>query len=110
MWTVIPFGWLWLASLLSSTVYVIYLIALIGAPATMVLDAWALHRLQAAYLRLRGRSPVSDADSMDADRRGRRKWRLLDVLSRRLGASSADRLPVLVLRTGRDALWHAMAR
>jgi hypothetical protein len=46
----------------------------------MVLDAWALHRLQAAYLRLRGRSPVSDADSVDADRRGRRKWRLLDVL------------------------------
>jgi hypothetical protein len=54
MWTAIPIGWIWIASLLSSTGYVIYLIALLGAPPTIAFDAWILRRLNDAYVRLRG--------------------------------------------------------
>jgi hypothetical protein len=55
LWTAIPAGWLRLAAELSDRAFTVYLLALLGCPASMILWAWGLHRLNARYLALRGK-------------------------------------------------------
>jgi hypothetical protein len=83
LWTVIPFGWLRLAATLSSTYATIYLLAIIGAPLTMVAWGWCLYRLNYAYLRRTGRAPPAPAPGWErpavGPRRDRGQMMVIDV-------------------------------
>ena len=87
LWTVIPFGWLQLSASLSDSYTRIYVLALLGCPAAMMLWGWGLYRVNRLYLRLCERSRGSGrlGDSPPA---------LLDVL---LVASAALALILLAV-------------
>ena len=50
LWIGIPLAWVWGASQLVSEYPVVYALAILGCPATMVAWAWVLHRLNAIHL------------------------------------------------------------
>ena len=78
LWTGIPLAWMRIAGWLSSTGYLAYLIAFCGCVATMAGWGWGLARLNALYLRLRGRdSSHAAAKWVPGDRR---ELTLLDKL------------------------------
>jgi hypothetical protein len=78
LWTGIPLAWMRIAGWLSSTGYVAYAIAFCGCITTMVGWGWGLARLNAVYLRLRGREPSSARPTWGPG--GRRELTLLDRL------------------------------
>jgi hypothetical protein len=84
LWLVIPLGWLRIASLLSDTGYVVYLVALFACPITMAFWGWALYRLNDVYLRLTGRErPQRQQAWLESATRpstGRREIMLLDAM------------------------------
>ena len=87
MWTVIPFGWLRLSGSLSDSYTTIYVLAILGCPAAMMLWGWGLYRVNRLYLRLCERS-------RGAGRLGDSPPAPLDVL---LVASAAVSLILLVV-------------
>jgi hypothetical protein len=54
LWLGIPVAWLRIASWLSDTGYVVYMVALVGCPITMAIWGWGLYRVNDVYLRLTG--------------------------------------------------------
>ena len=54
LWAGIPFGWFWLAAVISDNATTFYVIALLGVPATMIAWGFALARVNRVYLRLSG--------------------------------------------------------
>ena len=87
LWTVIPFGWLRLASSLSDRYTTVYLLALLGCPVAMLLWGWGLYRVNRVYLRLA--DPTRGARPRDEPR-----LTLLEVL---LIASAAIALILLMV-------------
>ena len=56
LWTVLPLAWVWLAAAVGGTYFLSYLVALVGAPLTMIALAVGLYRVQNLYARLSGAS------------------------------------------------------
>ncbi len=54
LWVGIPVAWIWGASQLVSEYPVVYALAILGCPATMVVWGWCLHRLNAIHVNLSG--------------------------------------------------------
>ena len=95
LWTVIPFGWLRLASSLSDRYTTVYLLALLGCPVAMLLWGWGLYRVNRVYLRLADPTRGSDRGSgRGASPRGEPRLTLLEVL---LIASAAIALILLMV-------------
>jgi ABC-type amino acid transport system permease subunit len=62
LWIGIPLAWLGLASWLSETGSVVFLVALVACPITMVLWGWALFRLDDLHSQLTGQErPLLEA-------------------------------------------------
>lgn len=57
MWTVIPFGWIWVGSKLSSTQQPSggpYMVVFVGIVCSIIAMAWLLSRLNRVYMRITG--------------------------------------------------------
>jgi hypothetical protein len=57
LWTAIPVGWIWIGSKVSTTQFPAegpYAVVAVGIIVTIVLDAWAIGRLNALYVRITG--------------------------------------------------------
>lgn len=57
MWTVIPFGWIWVGSMLSDTQQPSggpYMVVFVGIVASICAMAWVLSRLNRLYVRITG--------------------------------------------------------
>ena len=57
MWTVIPFGWIWIGSMLSTTQAPSggpYMIVFVGIVCSIIAMAWVLARLNSLYVRITG--------------------------------------------------------
>jgi hypothetical protein len=85
MWTLVPVAWLWVASNIMRSNLFSYLFALVACPASMVLFAGQLGRVQDAYSRrsgLGGRSRRASGwlRSASDERRSLRGLTLLDAL------------------------------
>ncbi|MFL5820878.1 MAG: hypothetical protein ACJ76S_09400 [Solirubrobacteraceae bacterium] len=84
LWLGIPLAWLRIASLLTDTGYVIYLVALFGCPLTMALWGWGLYRVNDVYLGLSGRQrPRAQQAWLESETQtsaARRELMLLDVM------------------------------
>ena len=85
MWTLLPVAWLWLASRIMRSNLFSYLFALLACPASMVLFARQLGRVQDAYSRRsdlggRSRRPSGWLRSASDERRALRGLTLLDAL------------------------------
>jgi len=63
MWTLIPFGWIWIGSKLSHTQQPEggpYLIVFIGIVCSIIAMAWVLSRLNRLYVRLTGSAELPE--------------------------------------------------
>jgi len=84
LWLGGPLAWLRIASWLSDTGYVIYLVALVGCPITMALWGWGLYRINNVYLDLTGQerrqSQPRWLESASKPSSDRRQLMLLDVM------------------------------
>jgi hypothetical protein len=63
MWTLIPFGWIWIGSRLSHTQQPEggpYMIVFIGIVCSIIAMAWVLSRLNRLYVRLTGSSELPE--------------------------------------------------
>ena len=90
MWTVIPFGWIWIGSRLSHTQAPSggpYMVVFFGIVCSIIAMAWVLSRLNRLYVRITGQRPSSrqrylPAWTQEPQRRARdlprgcRCWRL----------------------------------
>jgi hypothetical protein len=59
MWTVIPFGWIWIGSKISTTQQPSggpYMVVFVGSVCSIVAMAWVLSRLNRLYTRITGTS------------------------------------------------------
>lgn len=57
LWTAIPVGWIWIGSQVSTTQFPAegpYAVVAVGIVVTILLDAWAIGRLNALYVRITG--------------------------------------------------------
>jgi hypothetical protein len=57
MWTVIPYGWIWIGSMLSHTQQPSggpYMIVFVGIVCSIIVMAWLLSRLNSLYVRITG--------------------------------------------------------
>jgi hypothetical protein len=57
MWTVIPFGWIWIGSMISSSQEPSggpYMVVFFGIVCSIILMAWILSRLNRLYVRITG--------------------------------------------------------
>ena len=86
LWTIVPAGWLWIASRVSEKYLPIYLIALVGCPLTMLLWGWGLYRINRVYLRVSGQGHATEPTNWQQSAGTKRPMMLLDVL---LTASAA---------------------
>ena len=71
MWTVIPFGWIWIGSMLSTTQAPSggpYMVVFVGSVCSIIAMAWALSRLNRLYVRITG-SPQLPARYLPAWRK-----------------------------------------
>jgi hypothetical protein len=62
MWTVIPFGWIWIGSKLSDTQQPSggpYMVVFIGIVCSIIAMAWVLSRLNRLYARITGSTKLS---------------------------------------------------
>jgi hypothetical protein len=61
MWTVVPLGWVWLASQISGQDPSMgpYMLILVGIISSIVLLAWLLGRLNRVYIRITGTHTIS---------------------------------------------------
>ncbi|HEX2015550.1 MAG TPA: hypothetical protein VGN69_02565 [Solirubrobacteraceae bacterium] len=85
LWTVLPIGWLWLASNLVRSNLFSYMFALIACPISMVQAARGLYHLQRRYQHLRQRAapgphPTGWLRSLSDERRSMKTITLLDWL------------------------------
>jgi hypothetical protein len=85
IWTLVPVAWLWLASNVMRSNLFSYLLALVACPASMVLFAEQLGRVQDAYSRRSGlggrsRRPSGWLRSASDERRAPYGLTLLDAL------------------------------
>jgi hypothetical protein len=82
LWTVVPVGWLWLASNLVRSNLFSYLFALVACPVSMVQGAKGLYLLQERYDRVRAierpATPTGWLRSLSAERRSLRGLSALD--------------------------------
>jgi hypothetical protein len=59
MWTVIPFGWIWIGSMISESQEPSggpYMVVFVGIVSSIIAMAWALSRLNRLYVRITGSS------------------------------------------------------
>src|SRR3954467_8365234 len=71
MWTVIPYGWIWIGSMLSTTQAPSggpYMVVFVGIVCSIVAMAWVLSRLNRLYVRITG-SPQLPARYLPAWRK-----------------------------------------
>ncbi len=57
LWTAIPVGWIWIGSKVATTQFPAegpYAVVAVGIVLTILLDAWAIGRLNALYVRITG--------------------------------------------------------
>jgi hypothetical protein len=57
MWTAIPYGWIWIGSMLSHTQQPSggpYMVVFVGIVCSIILMAWVLSRLNRLYVRITG--------------------------------------------------------
>ena len=57
LWTLIPLGWIWIGSKVSTTQFPSegpYAVVAVGIIVTIVLDAWLIGRLNGLYMRITG--------------------------------------------------------
>ena len=84
LWLGLPLAWLRIASWLSTTGYVIYLVALLGCPITMAMWGWGLYCINNVYLSLTGQErPLSQPSWLESATKPastRRPLMLLDVM------------------------------
>jgi hypothetical protein len=80
LWTVVPMGWIWIASALSDRYSTIYLVAILGCPLVMILWGWGLYRINRVYLRLSGGDAAVEPRNWLASAGEKRPVMLLDVL------------------------------
>ena len=59
LWTVVPLAWMWFAAAAGGTYFLTYLVALVGAPVTMLALAAVLYRIQSLHARLSGATDVT---------------------------------------------------
>lgn len=62
LWTAIPLGWIWIGSKVSETQFPEegpYAVVAIGIIVSVVIDAWLIGRLNAAYMRVTGTDRLS---------------------------------------------------
>src|SRR5215211_1677503 len=83
LWTVVPLMWIWFAAEVGGSYFISYLVALAGAPLTMIALGIALYRVQNRYASLSGATdPVPQRQawlrSINAERT-RRPTTLLDL-------------------------------
>ena len=69
MWTVIPFGWIWIGSKLSHTQQPSggpYMVVFVGIVCSIVAMAWVLSRLNRLYARITGSTKVASTRYLPA--------------------------------------------
>ena len=62
MWTVIPFGWIWIASMIADTQQPSggpYMLVFFGIVCSILVMAWVLSRLNRLYVRITGTTQLS---------------------------------------------------
>jgi hypothetical protein len=99
LWTVIPLGWIWVGSRLSTTQAPStgpYAVSFVGIVASIVIVVWALAWLNRLFVRVTGSHEISFERvrlyrSLSDERRPRRTWNVMEavILLSVLGAGTA---------------------
>jgi hypothetical protein len=89
MWTVIPFGWIWVGSKISSTQEPSggpYMVVFFGIVVSICVMAWVLSRLNRLFIRITGSNRVSGRylpawrKSLSDERQGPRRMSVLEAV------------------------------